>query len=291
MTTPFIWDPNADQTYTSDYGSQTLQGERRAFDKLYNKSFTMSAPGCTLTLKGDRSIADNEFAWPRALSSGDDITHFQVQQGTLKLTDISVANLGYLDNDGDTIVRHLYLEVASQLTVDSSLVFFGQMKVKEVGKPQPQINIYNNGIFNVSAEDEIWFTSGTILARDNASVTMSSIIISAQRNENLFWCEDVPPVFRLSAGTPVFNFKSARNDVLVFDFLTRKYEKGLFYFDTQQGINRGKFIIEGIGNAFQFGALLDKGLVSIDGNTDLNYVDSRLKQSNYVNGNLVLELK
>ncbi|MFW7226948.1 MULTISPECIES: hypothetical protein [unclassified Serratia (in: enterobacteria)] len=291
MTTPFAWDPNANQTYMSNYGSQTLQGEGRTFDKLYNRSFTMSAPGCTLTLKGDRNIPDNEVAWPRAVSSGDDITHILVQQGTLKLMDIGKANLGYLDNAGDTIVRHLDLEVASQLTVDASLVYFGQMQVTEVGKPQPQISIYNNGIFNVNAEAEIWFTSGTMLARDNASVTMSSIIISAQRNENLWGCKDVPPVFRLSAGTPSFTFKRAKSDVLVFDFLTRTYEKGLFYFDTQQGINRGKFIIEGIGNTFQYNALVNKGLVSIDGNTDLNYVDSRLKQSNYVNGNLVLELK
>lgn len=115
-------------------------------------------------------------------------------------------------------------------------------------------------------------------AQDSASLSIAcdSIafdgVVSGDGNINGHRAEGFEngTVFAVGRGAADITFSSAAGGPAPFDFLskTQQYPNGLLNFITDEGANKSRFRFLGIGSGFEFSAMLQKGLITVDGMPD-----------------------
>lgn len=77
-------------------------------------------------------------------------------------------------------------------------------------------------------------------------------------------------IFAVGQGAAVITFAGSSDGPAPFDFqkMAKQYPKGLFNFITNEGVNKSKFRFLGIGSAFDFFAMVQEGLIVVNGSPD-----------------------
>ncbi|GLU34320.1 hypothetical protein WKR88_09785 [Trinickia caryophylli] len=116
------------------------------------------------------------------------------------------------------------------------------------------------------------FTATHIKAEDTASLTIgcNSIAFDESVKTDRPVVFETGTIFAVGQGSAVISFTSASGGPAPFKFtdMAREYPKGLFNFVTADGANKGKFKFLDIGSAFDFSAMIHRGLITIDGTPD-----------------------
>ena len=77
-------------------------------------------------------------------------------------------------------------------------------------------------------------------------------------------------IFAVGQGAAVITFAGSSDGPAPFDFqkMAKQYPKGLFNFITNEDVNKSKFRFLGIGSAFDFFAMVQEGLIAVNGSPD-----------------------
>lgn len=148
-------------------------------------------------------------------------------------------------------------------------------KVEIIGTQKSTLEIAGSAIV---MED-----GASFLARENAQFNVRSDQVAPRG----------PGAFNLGPGSANFIFTFFQEGVAqgaeIFDVVNKKYPKGTFNFITNQGENKGKFIIAGkfIASAFGFSAMVQNNLIAINGVPANN---DRFFNSSYDGGKLSIWL-
>ena len=115
-------------------------------------------------------------------------------------------------------------------------------------------------------------TSTHIKVEDTASLSIAcnSIAFDGAIVPNGSAAFETGTIFAAGQGSAAITFTGSRDGPAPFDFknTATQYPKGLFNFITKEGANRSKFRFLGIGSAFDFAGMLQKGLIAVDGMPD-----------------------
>ncbi|KXF78513.1 hypothetical protein ATN84_01590 [Paramesorhizobium deserti] len=163
----FQWDPHSDQTYNED-NDLPLTGSAASFNKDPGKSFTMDAPGRTLTLL--TSFGDGKTEWGGlATSTATPPTIFNIANGTLVYDGAQQHALYMSQNPQSTM----------QFTVQNQAQFRLQNAAGALFEWPLTINITQNGSF------EIFDTEGLVLEGSDTHITLTDAAKMSARVRNV----------------------------------------------------------------------------------------------------------
>lgn len=116
------------------------------------------------------------------------------------------------------------------------------------------------------------FTSTHVHMEDTASLAIACNSIAfdevVKTDSSAFF--ESGTLFAVGQGSAAITFTSESGGPAPFEFtnMDKQYPQGLFNFITTDGANKSKFRFRGIGSAFDFSAMVQRGLITVDGMTD-----------------------
>lgn len=303
MFKKFYWNKTTPQEYTNDYGSQILLGQKIAdFSRDATASFSMNAPDCSLTLIPEEydatTLQNNEMRWQngvnilagRLIIDGSTLTnsdntpglHFQAQTttsntfgGTSSVAGLDLINVGNVELGNTNIAKNGYVTVTNKPVKKS---------------PVTNLTMTDNAYYRHSAEDDSlygvlineWTLSGTSSAELKApkflcessvknNITASESATLIIKTDHLHNIQLQPGAYHsLTLGKGNAEIIIARHTKPADLYNSPAIQ---FNFDTKNGQNNGKFILDFAtddsgttgGTIFGKNMLLDMGTITIDG--------------------------
>jgi len=184
----FQWDPHSDQTYNED-SDLPLTGSASSFNKDPGKSFTMDAPGRTLTLL--TSFDDSQTKWGGpAISTATSPTIFNIANGTF-VYDGAQQHVLYMSQNPQSTM---------QFTVQNQAKFRLQNAAGALFEWPLTIDIAQNGSFDILDTESLVLEGGETHITLTDAAKMSA---SVQGFMQLGWTQiDVSSAPSLSSTNP-----------------------------------------------------------------------------------------
>ncbi|PYE89925.1 hypothetical protein [Phyllobacterium leguminum] len=295
----YVWNPNANQEFTVD---TALSQPAATFNK--NGGFN-----CTVGTSAKLSLTvtdDGTTTWGKQLIQDQNpptkTTYFTITpQASLKMV-----SPGKLVIGEDTVQTRINVLGSKNLNVPNLQlfvheVFFSNMEMaiaeSNVEMLGDNFSYLNIGNASIDVQDNSTCQITPSFGEKKIDIVTNFLMqvqdISSAQLDGVSVQPGAKVLFNLLAnGEP--DYPTIRLSGI--DFLgpeAKNYPKGMLNFQTYDGKNnRGTFVLAGIGNAYQYTAMRQLQLISIDGNTDPTFINSRLNTTNmYQNGNMILTLR